>query len=38
LAQITRVPAGLWITLFLLVCVGALVSAGVVLGVLTATG
>jgi hypothetical protein len=37
LAQITPVPAGLWITFFLLVCVGSLVGAGVVLGVLTAT-
>jgi hypothetical protein len=38
LAQITRVPAGLWITFFLLVCVGALLGAGVVLGVVSATG
>jgi hypothetical protein len=38
LAQITRVPAGLWIMFFLLVCAGSLIGAGVVLGVLTANG
>ena len=37
LAHITPVPAGLWVAFFLLVCVGALVGAAVVLGVLTAT-
>jgi hypothetical protein len=38
LAGITGVPAGLWITFFLLVCVGSLAAAAVVLGVVSATG
>ena len=38
LAGVTRVPAGVWVTLFLVVCVGSLAASAVLLGLITATG
>jgi Peptidase M50B-like len=32
LAGVTRAPAGLWVTLFVLICVGAVAAAGLLLG------
>jgi hypothetical protein len=38
LAGVTRVPAGVWVTLFLVVCVGSLAASAVLLGLITASG
>ncbi len=38
LAGVTPLPAGVWVTIFLLVCVGSLGLSAILLGIVTATG